>query len=56
MDSGGMDMVDPGVRVGKLLGLLRIGMGWLVVLGPCRDNLFITLVSSNGAVAHVKGG
>src|SRR5262249_22549155 len=34
LDLGGVDVPHPRHRVGIVLGLLRIGLGWLVVLGP----------------------
>ena len=46
---------DAGYCPWRLVGLSRAGLGWLVVLGPCRKRLAYALVGGHGAVALFSG-
>ena len=46
---GGLGVFDRRHRLGKLVGLLRIGLGWLVVLGSSRECVLYALVGGHRA-------
>jgi hypothetical protein len=55
LDGGGMGLFNLGYRAGFLVGLLRIGLGRLVVLGPGGERLSHALVGGHGADPFAHG-
>jgi len=55
LDKRRVDVSDDRHRTWKLVGLLRVGLGWLVVLGSGRKRILYAVVNRYGTDSFISG-